>query len=240
MTQALRIVNIKDVSVAVLESMYDEILVPSFRAAELESRTTVLGALTRDPGIAGGMLAMDPAGPIIGAIIGEWFAECRVMLISYLAVRAECRGRGVGKRLLAEARALWRELFAPALVVLESEDPLYYREHDAMGFGDPAARLRLYGGLGARILAIPYFQPAVSRHQPRVDNMLLLVFETDPQVSKSVNEVDSTIISCFIEENIARSEGRASDEQAQKLREAIRAKTAIPLVDPADYVMPLT
>jgi GNAT superfamily N-acetyltransferase len=234
-TEVLRIVETKDVSVTELGSLYDEILARSFRSAELESRAKVLDALAGETSVPGGLLAVNPAGLIVGTIIGDWFGDCRVMLISYLAVRPEFRGCGVGKLLLAEAFALWRARFAPALILGEVEDPRYYREHDPMGFGDADARLRLYGALGARILAIPYFQPALSRLQPRVYNLLLLVFEADPLVMKGDNAVDGKIVSCFIDENIARSEGRADDNEAKSLRKALRGKSGIRLLPPADY-----
>lgn len=128
--QALRIVETKDVSATELGSLYDEILAPSFRPAELESRAKVLDALTGDKSGPGGLLAVNPAGLIVGTIIGDWFGDCRVMLISYLAVRPGFRGCGVGKLLLAEAFASWRERFAPALILGEVEDPRCYREHD--------------------------------------------------------------------------------------------------------------
>lgn len=234
--QALRIVETKDVSAAELGSLYDEILARSFRPAELEPRAKVLDALTGGKSGPGGLLAVNPAGLIVGTIIGDWFGDCRVMLISYLAVRPEFRGCGVGKLLLAEAFASWRERFAPALILGEVEDPRYYREHDPTGFGDANARLRLYGALGARILAIPYFQPALSRLQPRVYNLLLMVFEADPVAMKGDNAVDGKIVSGFIDENIARSEGRADDDEAQSLREALRGKSDIQLLPPADYL----
>ena len=234
--ETLRIVDIAELSVTDVESLFDEILARSFRSAELESRATVLAALTADNPIPGGLVAMDPTGLIVGTIIGDWFGNCRVMLISYLAVRPEFRGCGVGKLLLAHAFALWRERFAPALILGEVEDPRYYREHDALGFGDADARLRLYGGLGARILPIPYFQPALSRQQPRVRNLLLMVFEADPSAMKGDNAVDGEIVGGFIDENIARSEGRADDHEAESLREALRDNSGIPLVSPADYL----
>lgn len=234
--EALRIVETQDVSVSELEYLYDEILARSFRPAELESRAKVLNALSGEKSVPGGLLAVDSAGSIVGTILGDWFGDCRVMLIAYLAVRPEVRGCGVGKLLLAEAFALWRKRFAPVLILGEVEDPRHYRERDPLGFGDADARLRLYGALGARILAIPYFQPALSRHQPRVYNLLLMVFEADPSVMKGDNAVDGNIVSCFIDENIARSEGRADDHEATRLREALQGQSGITLLTPADYV----
>lgn len=234
--EALRIVETQDASVTDLESLYDEILVPSFRPAELESRAKVLKVLAAENSVPGGLLAVDPAGSIVGTILGDWFGDCRVMLIAYLAVRPEFRGCGVGKLLLAEAFALWRKRFAPALILGEVEDPRHYRERDPLGFGDADARLRLYGALGARILAIPYFQPALSRNQPRVYNLLLMVFEAHPSVMKGDNAVDGKIVGCFIDENFARSEGRADDNDANSLREALRDRSGIRLLSPADYV----
>jgi GNAT superfamily N-acetyltransferase len=233
--EALRIVETKDVSVTDMGAVYDEILARSFRPAELESRAKVLKALTGDNPVPGGLLAVNEAGLIVGAIIGDWFSDCRVMLISYLAVRPEFRGCGIGKLLLAEAFALWRKRFAPALILGEVEDPRYYREHDPTGFGDAEARLRLYGALGARILVMPYFQPALSRHQPRVYNLLLMVFQANPSVMKGDNAVDGKIVSCFVEEYIARSEGLADDNEANTLREALRGNSGIRLLPPADY-----
>jgi GNAT superfamily N-acetyltransferase len=234
--EPLRIVDIRDISVTEVESLYDEILARSFRPAELESRAKVLAALTADNLVPGGLVAVNPADLIVGTIIGDWFSDCQVMLISYLAVRPEFRGCGVGKLLLAEAFALWRKRFGPALILGEVEDPRYYREHDSMGFGDAVARLRLYEALGARILAIPYFQPALSRLQPRVYNLLLMVFEADPSAMKGDNAVDGTIVNGFIEENIARSEGQADDVEAERLRDALRGKSGIQLLPPADYL----
>jgi GNAT superfamily N-acetyltransferase len=234
--EAIRIVDINTFSATELASVYDEILVPSFRPAELEPRENLLEALRSDESPTGGLVAVDPAGAIFGTVIGEWFADCRVMLLSYLAVRPELRGRGTGGRLVSDAFNLWRAQFTPVLVVAEAEDPRHYTKPDARGFGDAAARLRLYGRLGARILPVPYFQPAISRLQPRVRNMLLMVFDPDPSIMKGNSVIDARVVSCFVEENIARSEGRADDDETASLRAALRSDTGIPLHPMTGYL----
>lgn len=229
-------IDAKQVSVTELEHVYDEILVRSFPSAELESRADLVEALADATSPTGGLLALNSAGLVIGTIIGDWYAESHVMLISYLAVRSECRGGGVGRRLLAEAFASWRAGFAPALILGEVENPRHSRPHDPVGFGEADARLRLYGSLGARILAIPYFQPAISRFQPRVNNMLLMVFHADASAMIDADTVDGAIVGCFIDENIVRSEGQADDDEANDLREVIRGQRGIRLLPPEDYL----
>lgn len=67
-------------------------------------------------------------------------------------------------------------------------------------------------------------------------NLLLMVFEAAPLAMKGDNAVDGNIVSGFIDENIARSEGRADDDEAQRLREALRSKSGIQLLPTAEYL----
>ncbi len=198
MTEALRIIDSTDVAPAELEIFYDEILAPSFDFAELVERSELLGALADRTSVTRGAIAFDEAGLIVGGIIGDWFAQCRVMLTSYLAARPGFRGRGIGKRLMAEVLPAWTSHFGAVLVVAEVEDPRFYQADEY--HGDPEARLRLYASLGARILRIPYFQPALSAQQPRVRNLFLMVFSADQSVMRENNRIDAATLRCFIEE----------------------------------------
>jgi GNAT superfamily N-acetyltransferase len=234
-SETLRIVDSRSVPFAKLESLYDEILASSFPPAELVARDELLDDLVREESVSYGALALDPDGTVVGGMIGEWFPDCQVMLASYLAVRREFRGHGLGQRLIKEVLAQWSSRFAPLLVVGEVEDPRYYHESDPAGFGDASARLRLYASLGAQVLPIPYFQPSLTPLQPRVYNLLLMVFAADPSVMKGPRSVDAQVVRCFVEENIARCEGSADDDVAQSLRDAVQGTDVVPLVDPSEY-----
>jgi GNAT superfamily N-acetyltransferase len=220
---------------ATLESFYDEILALSFRPAELISRAGFLRSFVDKASVSQGTLAVDAAGLVVGGIIGEWFAECRVILGSYAAVRRGYRGQGLGTRLISDILRIWAARFQPALILGEVEDPRYYRADDS-SFGDPDARLRLYEALGARILPLPYFQPALSTSQPRVPHLLLMVFAADPSAITNHNNVDADVVRCFIENNIARSEGPVDDDEVRDLRRALHGKSSVPLIPPAEFL----
>jgi GNAT superfamily N-acetyltransferase len=232
--EALRIIDTTDVTPAELEIFYDEILASSFNSAELVQRSELLGALADRTSVTRGAIAFDEAGLIIGGIIGDWFAQCRVILISYLAARPGFRGRGIGKQLMSEVLSAWTSHFGAVLVVAEVEDPRFYQADEC--HGDPEARLRLYAGLGARILRIPYFQPALSAQQPRVRNLFLMVFSADRSVMRENSSIDAATLRSFIEEYLASTEGDVDDDEVRIVREALQAKDGIPLVDPAEYL----
>ena len=234
MAEALQIVDANDVARAELEIFYDEILAPSFDSAELVQRSELLGALADRTSVTRGAIAFDGAGLIVGGIIGDWFAQSRVILISYLAARPGFRGRGIGKRLMAEVLPAWISHFDAVLVVAEVEDPRFYEADEY--HGDPEARLRLYAGLGARILRIPYFQPALSAQQPRMRNLFLMVFSADRSVMRGNDSIDASTLRGFIEEYVGGAEGDVDDDEIRAVREALQANDGVPLADPAEYL----
>lgn len=157
-----------------LRAIYDTIMVESFPPDELISWDELR------EGVASGELRMyavyDEAGAVAIAVIEK--LSDTVVLLNYFATRTDQRGKGVGTALLSELLESIRSQDAPALILGEVEHPSY-READP-AFGDPAARLRFYGRLGARILDVPYFQPPVAADMPAVYGMLLLALEVDP------------------------------------------------------------
>jgi len=176
--------------------------------------------------VTSGAIAFDEAGLIVGGIIGDWFAQCRIMLTSYLVVRPGFRGRGIGKRLLAQALPAWRSDFGAVLVVAEVEDPRFYQADEY--HGDPEARLRLYASLGARILRIPYFQPALSAQQPRVRNLFLMVFSADQSLMRdNNNRIDAAAqLQCFFGEYLAGTEGMSTTTKSAPFARRFKPKLA--------------
>jgi GNAT superfamily N-acetyltransferase len=231
---ALRIVASTDLAPGELEVFYDEILAPAFDGAELVERAGLLADLADDEAVTRGAIAYDEAGLVIGGIVGDWFPESRVMLISYLAARRGLRGHGIGQRLLGEVMPVWISRFGALLSVAEVENPQFY--HGDEDHGDPQARLRFYARLGAKIIAIPYFQPALSTEQSRVRNLFLMVLSAEPSVLREDNGVDAPTVQYFIEEYVIGSEGDVDDDEIRALRAALRANDVIPLLDPAEFL----
>jgi GNAT superfamily N-acetyltransferase len=233
--EALRITDSVDVTPVELAIFYDEVLAPSFNSAELVERSECLGALADPTSETHGSIAFDRDGQVVGGIIGDWFAQCRVMLTSYLVARPGFRGRGIGTQLLAEVLPSWTSRFGAILIVAEVENPQFY--HADEYHGDPEARLRMYARtLGAKILDIPYFQPALTAGQPRVPNLFLMVFSADQSVMRENNRIDAAPLRCFMEEYLAGTEGDVDDNDVLALREALQPEDGIPLLDPAEYL----
>jgi GNAT superfamily N-acetyltransferase len=230
----MRIVDSFELTPNQLSIFYDEILAPSFGEEELVERGEMLDALADRTSLTRGRIAIDESGEIVGGIVGDWFADGRVMLLSYLAARPGLRGRGIGKRLLADAVPVWMSDFDAVLTVAEVENPDFYENDE--GHGDPKARLKLYARIGAKILRMPYFQPALSAEQSRVRNLFLMVFKADPSVMMGQDRVDAVPLRRFIEEYLSSTEGAVDDDEVRAVRAALQTENGIELADPAEYL----
>src|SRR5215212_3834007 len=123
---------------------YDEILRPSFPAAELI-----------DPWWAGGadrydgpyLLALE-GDDVVGGALGEWYPGSQTLLLSYLAVHPDRRGAGIGTRLMEAIAERWYPAYPSRLALAELEDPAH---HDS-AIQDPVLRLRFYARFGVEAL----------------------------------------------------------------------------------------
>lgn len=199
-----------------LAELYHEVLAPAFPPDELVSLPALEGAV-----LGGGegvevVVAVDSGGGaprVVGGIVGERYPGSNVLLLAYLAVRPELRGAGVGTLLLAEVIPLWCRRHRPLLAVGEVEHPDHHGPSPERG--DPAARLRLYERVGARVLAAPYFQPRIGPDLQRVYDMLLLAFEVDPRAYRGdpagdhggAATVDGKVVTGFLDEYFTVCEG---------------------------------
>lgn len=154
-----------------LDVVYSELLAPYFPADELVAREE----LTAVAGERGAVtVALDERGAPVGTAVGVWSPDAGVLLLAYLAVRAEQRSLGAGGRLLAEVGSRWQRRFRPRVTLAELEYPLARPPHSPLAHGDPRARYRFYQRHGARALDLPYVQPSLRPGQRRVPGMLLL------------------------------------------------------------------
>lgn len=155
-----------------LERFYRTVLQPSIPGDELLTLEEICGAYLGADAAPGALLLED--GEPVAGILAELYPISRVLLIGYLAVDRTQRGRGSGTTLLAQTLSQWQASLRPSLTIAEVDDPrLHPPDPDK---GDPHARLRFYSRAGARLLATPYFQPALRPTSPRVHGMLLISF----------------------------------------------------------------
>ncbi|ARU50278.1 hypothetical protein CBR64_00875 [Cellulosimicrobium cellulans] len=208
-----------------VRSLHHDVLAPSFPPAELVDVDELL-----DDHATGRLrsLGVVEDGRVVAGVVGEWFPDARVLLVLYLAIAPGRRGGGVGGRLVAAALADWRTL-DPLLVVGEVEHPAHHAGSEA--HGDPVARLRFYARLGARVLALPYFQPGDGPGGERVPALLLVSFPLGPGTP---DDVPAAPLRAFLAENLRASEGALADDAAtQRLLDAASGDR-VALVDPAD------
>lgn len=218
-----------------LTALWHQVLQPSFAPDELVAledllaehaagRVTAWGVVEEGGDDAG-------AGPVVVAgVVGTWSALSGVLLVDYLALAPGHRGRGTGTALLDAALARWATELGPRLVLAEVEHPAHHPTDAA--HGDPTARLRFYARRGARVLALPYFQPGLAGPgSARVPALLLVVLAG---VGPAAPWAPATPLRDFLTEHLIASEGSlARDGATRRLLGAVQ-DDVVPLVDPQD------
>ncbi len=198
----------------VFDRFYTDVLQPSFPPEELEDVGVVRAEYLGSPTESAGLIAMRGGEPVGGAL-GELFPDSRVILLAYLAVRADQRGTGLGTELLKRAVPAWQGSFSPAAMVAEVEDP---RFHGSGPHGDPVARLRFYDRAGGTIVPIDYVQPRVRPGSPRVHGIFLICLEPGRE------STPRNILLAFLDEYMESAEGpdtRQHDPEYLKLRHQV-------------------
>lgn len=208
---------------------YRRVLAPHFPLDELEPLESFAAEMK-----AGGTTALaarTPDAVMVGGAVGDWFPGTRVMLLSYLAVAPAGRGAGTGGLLMKALTEAWSGQFSPRLLVMEVEDPRYH--HGDVNFGDPEARVRFYERAGARVLPVPYFQPALGSRPGarRVPHLMLMVFG-GTEAPPGTQQVDGQIVADFVTEYVKGCEGAIGpdDTELERLLAACRRPGGLPLV----------
>jgi GNAT superfamily N-acetyltransferase len=209
-------VRLSELSPELFDRFYHTVLAPAFPPEELEDIDTVRALHYEPSPHVPGSVALRTGDPVGGAL-GEHYGDANIVLLAYLAVRADCRGSGIGGALLERTLLSWQETLAPATILAEVEDP---RCHTSGPHGDPAARLRFYERAGGKMLPLRYFQPSIGNGMPRVRGMLLICL--DPW-RESVPR-DSVL--AFLDEYMLEAEGskaRTTDVEYLDLRAQVDA-----------------
>jgi GNAT superfamily N-acetyltransferase len=213
---------------AVLQRLYDDVLMPSFAPSELVPAPTLRDTLATQPDALHVAVAVEEDGSVIGGAVADWDPGSSVFLLSYMAVRADRRGLGIGNLLMDRVRSWWEARDA-AVALAEVEDP---RHHEPSEHGDPVARLRFYEREGARVVALPYIQPEVRPGAGRVSGMLLITFHIAPQ-ARVGDGLSSEVLRSFLRDYLVDAEGitpAAADADLDALYPGLRS-TAVPILD---------
>jgi GNAT superfamily N-acetyltransferase len=204
-------VRVTELTDDLFDRFYHTVLAPAF-PADIET----VRALHYDPSPRVPGLVALRAGDPVGGVLGELYDAVNVVLLAYLAVRADCRGDGIGSVLLERSLLSWQERLSPAAIVAEVEDP---RGHSSGPHGDPSARLRFYERAGGKMLPLRYFQPSVGG-KPRVHGMLLVCLDR-----RRAGLPKNTVVS-LLDEYMETAEGfeaRRSDAEYLDLRAQVDA-----------------
>ena len=131
----------------------------------------------------------------------------------------------------------WYAHPAVLLAVAEVHDP---RPWSGVAGDDPLGRLRLYERLGARLLGVPFIQPALGPNGARVPGFLLLAFHVDPSVEvehDGESAVHSDIVGRFVRRYYETAEGITApyDSQLAELLRRIEDHATIRLLPLAEY-----
>jgi hypothetical protein len=180
-------------------------------------------------------VALGDTGEPLGGLIADLDRDAQVLLLSYAAVRPDRRGQGIGSFLFQDVAGRWyREADIP-LAIAEVHDPRHWTDD-----GDAGPRLRLYDRLGARVLDLPFIQPALSSRTKRVPGFFLLAFHVDPAILRrqdGVEGIPSALIARFVTNYFEDCEGISApyDQELTSLLTEIQQAEVVELVPVSEY-----
>jgi GNAT superfamily N-acetyltransferase len=218
---------------ALLLSFYDDVLKGAFSPEELDEREVFEAGLAsgHEPPLQAAV-AVDAEGRPVGGVTAERFTSSGVLLVGYVAVRPEWRGRGLGSLLMRWASTHWYEDPSVVLVLGEVHDPRH--QWDAAG-EDTEARIRFFRRLGAQVLGVSFVQPSLGPGLARVPHFLLVAFAVKPAalVATEPPAVDPRLVAAFVRDYFEYCEGPIEgrpDPQLAGLLAAIEERPGLPLL----------
>lgn len=118
------------------------------------------------------VLSCNPDDPV-GFLIFEIYKRSNCALLTYVAVRSDCRGQGIFKLMFEEADKIFRSKDVKAVYAEIHNPQLEVSKNDLMNSNE---RLQVFQKMGAEILPIKYVQPPLDEESGPSKDLLLLTF----------------------------------------------------------------
>jgi hypothetical protein len=219
---------------ALLESIYNEVLIPSFTSDELEPLDDLHRYLGSDPPEAFGLYA-ERRGRPLGCCIYYPYPVARTLLLGYMVVVDGYRSQGIGSGLLRESRLTWYGSDQYDLVLAELDDP---RVFPATGGIDPERRIAFYSKHKARLICGPYFAPSVRPGGRRVHGMLLALIGGSAMPAQSSRPaVSADCLAAFLQEyfTVEQGLGKFDAGDLDWMIGTYQSVDSVPLIPLAEY-----
>lgn len=163
-------------------------------------------------------LAMENA-EILGGIVIEhsWSMGKKVMLIAWVAVSENHRGRDIGTLLVKQAISYAKA--NEALILLgEVENPDEFEEEDP-AYGNPDKRVKFYSRFDCQRLEVPYVVKMYNGHE-EFGMMLTLFPLSEEQVTAT--EISSPEFSLFVKEFVEMDETESAEILIESARGTVQ------------------
>ena len=191
-----------------LDAAYREVYLPAFPVRDEQEDPSIWIPRLQDPDanprlawlVAGTALADPARRQVLGLLVGEYYAASRCVLISYVAVAAVARGRGLGRQLFD---ALRRSLESGRLSGGKTVHAVLAEIHDPAAMAatedvlDPQARLRVMARLGGMRVPVTYLQPPLGPGQSAAGGLWLIAF---PELAPAAPPLSAGTVRAFLVE----------------------------------------
>lgn len=210
----IRVASISDKET--LKRFHQDVLKTCFHKYDLDSvRQLIANVKSGDYNV---FLALE-GDEILGGIVVEhsWSMGMDAMLIAWVAVSENHRGRDVGTLLVKQAISYAKANGAEFLLG-EVENPDEFVE-ESPAYGNPAKRVKFYSRFDCQYLSVPYVVPM--RNGENEFGMMLTLFPlSEEQVTAT--EISSPTFALFIEEFVGNDETEASETLVEAARKPTR------------------
>lgn len=155
------------------------------------------------------ILLVEEGKNILGGVVVEhyWSTGRKVMLVVWLGVDENHRGRNIGTLLIEEAMSYARVNGASVLLA-QVKNPDMSAEV-ASAYGDPLRRVQFYSRFGCKRMEVPCYIPAFTEDQEPVVGTMLTLFPLSAE-QDDATEICLPELAVFVDEYVGQDAGKES------------------------------